>query len=280
MRYADLISAAGLLIIAMIAGCGQSTTVSQQVQQRDTVDPTPTMAPPAAPTAEDGETKEAVEANEPEAPSDPDKSTFKGRVMFTGEPPAARKIRITKDPEICKAANTEIQEVVLGEDGGLSGAVVEITGIKLAEGESWTYKAPKDGYVLRQKNCGFLPTMLVVPNGANIKVFNDDPVAHNVNTGSWNEMQAKDSPAIEKPIEGRSPFRVSCNIHSWMEAWIYPAQSPFYAVTEKTGEFSIKNIPPGKYRIVVWHPNLGKKRERLEFVAGESIEKVITYEAK
>jgi len=221
----------------------------------------------------------AADAEESVA-SDPDKSTMTGRVVFKGTPPAARKIQITKDPEICKAADTEIQEVVVGEDGGLANTVVEITGVDPPEGSEWTWETPEEGFVLRQKNCGFTPTMLVMPNGSNVKVFNDDPVAHNVNTGGWNEMQAKESPAIEKPIESRSPVRVSCNIHSWMEAWIYPTRSPFYAVTDKDGSFSIKNVPPGRYRVVVWHPNLGKKRERFEFEAGKTVEQVFTYEAK
>lgn len=273
MRHGILIGAAALLVFASIVGNGQATA---DESQKSTTKPVPTLAPSPAEAIKESADAKVVD----DTPSDPDKATFKGRVLFKGDPPAPRRIQITKDPEICKAANTEIQEVVLGENGGLAGAVVEITGIKPADGESWTFKVPEKGYTLRQKNCGFLPSMLVVPNGSNIKVFNDDAVAHNVNTGAWNEMQPKDAPAIEKPIESRSPLRVSCNIHSWMEAWVYPVQSPFYAVTKKTGEFSIKNVPPGRYRIVVWHPNLGKKRERLEFAAGKTIEKAITYEAK
>ncbi len=213
------------------------------------------------------------------ANSDPDKATLTGRVFFKGTPPAARKILITKDREICTATNTKIQDIVVGKTGGLANAVVEITGVKPPPDAPWEWETPESGYVLRQKNCEFSPSMLVVPNGAHVKVFNDDPVAHNVNTGAWNEMQPKGAPTIEKPIEGRSQIRVSCNIHSWMEAWIYPAQSPLFAVTDKDGKFKIKNIPPGRYRVAVWHPSLGKKRERVEFEAGKNVAQDFTYEA-
>ncbi len=57
-----------------------------------------------------------------------------------------------------------------------------------------------------------------------------------------------------------------------MEGWIYPVQSPFYAVTNERGEFSIKGIPAGKYRVTIWHPFLGRKTERLSLRAGKIAE--------
>jgi hypothetical protein len=107
-----------------------------------------------------------------------------------------------------------------------------------------------------------------MPDGAELTVTNDDPVAHNVNTGSWNIMQPAGSPPIVRKLSGRQPIRVGCNIHSWMEAWVYTVKSPLYAVTGLDGHYAIENIPPGKYRATAWHPYLGLQRFRVNIRAG------------
>jgi hypothetical protein len=201
--------------------------------------------------------------------------TLTGKVSYVGEPVAPRKIQITKDVDHCEHAGGEFTEVHVGEDGGLADVVIEVQ----VKGTNWDWKEPEEGYVLRQKGCQFRPWLLVVPNGANVTVYNDDDVTHNVNTGLWNEMQASGATAVEKPISGRQGIRVSCNIHSWMEAWIYPARSPFYAQTTEDGKFEIRGIPPGKYRAVAWHPSLGRKKLRLEFTEGETTTEEIRFEA-
>jgi hypothetical protein len=33
--------------------------------------------------------------------------------------------------------------------------------------------------------------------------------------------------------------------------------NPYYALTDSDGKFSIENIPPGTYELVVWHPQTG-----------------------
>ena len=202
-------------------------------------------------------------------------ATLKGRVTIDGNVPSARKITITKDPEICSAHGTTIQDVLVGDEKGVANVVVEITGVKQSDSNPFEWDLPKDGFAIRQKDCGFSPSVLVIPNGQSVKVFNDDKVTHNVNTGAWNEMQAPNAPAVEKPVKGRKPIRVSCNIHSWMEAWIYPVQSPHFALTNEKGEYEIRNIPPGKYRIKYWHATLRPVKERLTFGESEQVTKDI-----
>lgn len=205
--------------------------------------------------------------------------TLKGKVTLDGDAPAARTITITKDPELCSAHGTKVNDVKIGKDKGVADVVVEITGIKEKDGISFQWNLPKDGFVIRQKDCGFAPNVLVIPNGKSVKVFNDDKVTHNVNTGAWNEMQAPDAPAVEKPVKGRKPIKVSCNIHSWMEAWIYPVQSPHFAVTNKDGEYEIRNIPPGKYRVKFWHAALKPVKERLTFEEDANMTKDVAMES-
>ncbi|MEM8680473.1 MAG: hypothetical protein AAGF97_14080 [Planctomycetota bacterium] len=202
-----------------------------------------------------------------------------GKVTLVGEPLPPRKIVINKDVEHCGEAPREVIDLQLGEDQGVVGAVVEIQGIDPPTEGEWEWTVPKEGYVLRQKGCHFEPALIVMPSGETLTVYNDDKVTHNVNTGEWNSMQAQGAEPIEQMVSGRSPIRVTCNIHSWMESWIYPARSPFFAVTDEEGNFEITDVPPGKYRAVVWHPALGRERLRVEIKPGETTTEEVAIES-
>jgi hypothetical protein len=45
--------------------------------------------------------------------------------------------------------------------------------------------------------------------------------------------------------------------------------TPFFAVTDKSGSYVIKNVPDGEYTVRVWHPRL-KGTSRQVTVAGEA----------
>lgn len=202
-----------------------------------------------------------------------------GRVVFFGEAPPPRRIQVNKDVKHCGHVKRKSQDVVVSSDGGLSGVVVEIRDVR-EPAEGWQWQHPKQGYVIRQKGCCFHPQLLVVPNGTELKIYNDDPVSHNINTGQWNILQASGTEPATKTIRSTDPqfFHVSCNIHSWMESWIYVAASPYHAVTDKDGSFRIDKIPPGKYRVEARHPTRGKKRFRITVQEGKTVEQEVRFE--
>ena len=199
------------------------------------------------------------------ASNDASTADLSGRILLDGDVPPPRKLSITKDVETCGAIDTIVD--ITGTDGGVAEVVIEVKGV---EGDKFAFDVPKEGYVMRQKDCQFKPNLLVIPSGKEIQVYNDDPVGHNVNTGDWNMMQPAGPDPIVRPIDNKAPLKIGCNIHSWMEAWIYPVQNPFFAVTDEKGGFEITGIPPGKYRVNIWHASLGRKSARLTFQAGKT----------
>jgi len=226
-------------------------------------------------SAMSNETPDPVESDTPpgEEPVEPveqlEHGSFNGVVRFEGELPAPRIIQTNKDPEVCSAGGGEVQDVIV-RDGLLSGAVIEVTvkGDKLPD-----FVTPEDGFVLRQKDCRFSPRLLLAFDGATLTVHNDDRVEHNVNTGGWNLLQSPGSdPITEKVRYGGNPFtRVTCNIHGWMETWVYVARSPFCVISAEDGTFNIEGIPAGtKLRGTITHSALGKQRFKVDIVAGES----------
>jgi hypothetical protein len=57
--------------------------------------------------------------------------------------------------------------------------------------------------------------------------------------------------------KGRRTFYMQCGFHAYMESWAMAVNNPYYALTDANGKFTIDNIPPGTYQMVVWHPQTG-----------------------
>jgi hypothetical protein len=52
----------------------------------------------------------------------------------------------------------------------------------------------------------------------------------------------------------RRPVKLECDIHAWMSAYLLVRDNPYFAVTDKDGKFSIKNLPVGEHTFIAWHP--------------------------
>jgi hypothetical protein len=57
-----------------------------------------------------------------------------------------------------------------------------------------------------------------------------------------------------KMTKGREIFVMQCGFHAYMESWALVVDHPYYAVTDQDGRFEIGDIPPGTYKITIWHP--------------------------
>jgi hypothetical protein len=51
-------------------------------------------------------------------------------------------------------------------------------------------------------------------------------------------------------------------LHPWTHGYIAVFDHPYYDVTEKNGKFSIDSLPPGSYRLMVWHEGMGAPIEK------------------
>src|SRR5579872_5284689 len=110
---------------------------------------------------------------------------------------------------------------------------------------------------LVQKNKRFEPGLLVVPVGARIEFPNEDPFFHNVfslyqgkrfDLGLY-EAGEKRKVSFDKP----GVSYIFCNIHPEMKAVVISLTTPYYAVSDSSGKFSISGVPPGKYLLKVWY---------------------------
>ena len=125
------------------------------------------------------------------------------------------------------------------------------------------YKAPA-GFAVNQKACEYIPHVFGVMEGQEFVVTNDDGTTHNVNVKPKrntpaNKAQAagaKDTFVFGKK-EAKIPF--TCDVHSWMSAWAFCLEHPFFATTDATGKFEIQGLPDGKYTFRAWHETFATK---------------------
>jgi plastocyanin len=113
--------------------------------------------------------------------------------------------------------------------------------------------------VLRQKNKSFEPHLLVVTKGSLVDFPNLDPWFHNVFSlfnGKKFDLglyEAGTSRTVHFDREGVS--YIFCNIHPEMSAVVVVVSSPYFAQVNKSGDFLIPGVPPGRYALHVWSEN-------------------------
>jgi plastocyanin len=196
-------------------------------------------------------------------------ATVSGTVKFDGAAPKASKIDMSQDPA-CKGMN-EAENVVV-DGGNLANVFVYV---KDGLG-SRTFDVPKDPVVLDQSGCKYHPHVLGVMTGQTVQIKNDDQTTHNIHptpkdNREWNESQPPSSPAIEKSFAREEiMLPVKCNQHPWMKMYINVVKSPFYAVTDKSGKYEIKGLPPGDYTIAFVQEKLGEQDQKVTVAAKDS----------
>lgn len=124
-----------------------------------------------------------------------------------------------------------------------------------------------------QKNKTFSPHVLPIMVGASVEFPNADPIFHNAFSSYSGQIF---DIGLYPPGTTRTQrftregiVRVFCNIHSAMSAVIVVLGTPYFAVTGRDGSFSIPNVPPGDYRLGVFH-------ERATEAALEGLERRVT----
>ena len=121
-----------------------------------------------------------------------------------------------------------------------------------------------------QKGFRFIPHVTVIQTGSTVRFLNNDNEPHNVyspegryNLGTWPTGDTKDY-TFKKP----GIYTQLCNVHPDMLAYVVVVDTPYFAVTDAAGAFLIRNVPPGKYRLVAWHEKKDGLEQDVQVVVG------------
>lgn len=182
---------------------------------------------------------------------------IQGRVLLAGDVPAPRKVPITIDQYICGTEQ-------LAGDLVVSGAREIRNVVVWLENPPWGAPSPPPAapVPMDQKDCAFVPRVVIVPAAGTVEFLNSDRLLHNLHSvskdnSSFNRTQPKGRTI---PITFAKPeiVRVDCDLHSWMRGWVVVIPHPFYALTDAQGRFKLDNVPPGQYTLRSWHERLGE----------------------
>ncbi len=148
--------------------------------------------------------------------------------------------------------------------GSISGKVSGVKGRSVVYVDTIagkTFPAPKEHPVMDQKGLLFSPHIIAIQQGTTVEFLNSDTVQHNVfwtaiggdkkaghNLGTWPKGE-KRSFTFDKP--GVVP--VLCNVHPEMAGYIVVSPTPYFAETDDSGSYKIKDVPDGSYTLTVFH---------------------------
>jgi len=190
----------------------------------------------------------------------------KGNITFDGKSPKMKPLRMDADP-VC-VANSDIKPrkewLILDENNGVKNVLVYVKESKSGS-LSDNYDTPKEAAVIDQKGCVYVPHVLGVMVGQQLDILNSDGTLHNIHAlPKVNKEFNKAMPRSKKQMsvtfdKVEAPFKIKCDVHPWMGAFLGVFDHPYFAVTDDSGSFTISNLPPGKYVVEAWHEKLGSQ---------------------
>jgi plastocyanin len=214
--------------------------------------------------------------------SNNDEGTISGKVTYSGQPPAPRKLDMGAEPQCASKDPGAVADDIVVKDGKVANAFVYLKG---GPADRNSFDIAPGEKVLDQSGCRYHPHVMGIQTSQTLKITNSDPVSHNIhpkpNTNpEWNESQSPGAGAKEKTFDRAEILvPVKCDIHPWMKAWIAVMSHPFYAVTAEDGTYTLKGVPPGDYTLVVYHETFGEKTFPVNVAAKGTATKDAEYSA-
>ena len=111
----------------------------------------------------------------------------------------------------------------------------------------------------------FVPYVKAVLVGSAVSFPNNDNIRHHVYSFSpvktFELPLYAGTPAMPVVFDRPGVVTIGCNIHDWMIAFIYVAESPYFGTSGRQGTVKLENLPPGPYVVRVWHPRMQGREE-------------------
>ena len=202
--------------------------------------------------------------------------TLTGRVYYDGRPPVPRLIDLSACPQCLAALRGPIydESMLVNDDGTLQNVVVSVSA-GLPQGTR--IPVPPDPLVLDQKYCTFEPHVVAAMVGQEMLLRNSDRLLH-----SSHSMDSDATPLFNfalptvgqrriEPFQAVETFKVKCDLHPWMSAWVRVLPNPYFDVTRSDGTFTIRDLPRGIYRLKAWHELLGVVEKDVTVHGGEPV---------
>ena len=196
-----------------------------------------------------------------------------GTVKYEGDVPNLKPIMMDADPGcVKKHSSPPANEMLVLGDGNTMGNVL----VRVRSGASGDFSAPGEAVELDQHGCQYVPHVLAVMADQPLKIKNTDGLLHNVhalpkvNQGFNQAMPGSVKEVTRSFSKTEPPFKIKCDVHPWMGAYVAVLDNPYYDVTAPDGKFTLDNLPPGDYEIEAWHEKLNTQSAKVTIKGDET----------
>jgi plastocyanin len=203
--------------------------------------------------------RQSTAVREDVAAAAPPRGSLIGHVHLIGPPPANDALRMAADP-MCKRATDGKRvldnAVLVAPDGALANVFVQLVG------EFPETPVPVEPASIDQRACVYRPRVLAIRAGQALQIRNSDDGLHNVHGVSTERDSFNVGQPVSNMVNTVHPrdagiLRLKCDVHAWMVAFVGVVNHPYFAVTDGTGTFLLRDVPIGTYTLRAWHERFG-----------------------
>lgn len=108
-----------------------------------------------------------------------------------------------------------------------------------------------------QHNMAFVPFVSALAVGGTMTFLNEDPFPHNVYSPDGEKFNlgiVSRGVKRTRTFKQAGVYRLLCNLHPPMIAYVVVTPSSYFAITDRQGKFVMKNVPGGTYKVALWAP--------------------------
>ncbi len=227
-----------------------------------------------------------------------------GKIQFSGKARPPKTFKVEKTPEVCGKEDRLLHEVAIKE-GKLQDVVLVLEGVK--EGKPYDSHvilgpppgeregvpsgiADFPGTDIKPLKCIFGAFTGVIADNSVLRFDNQDPVKHSPHTyeikgrvrKSLHNQDLEGNGQLELPIKFKKGkiIKLECDQHPHMQNWFYRVDNPYYAFSSEDGTFKIDQIPPGKYKLIAWHPILGEQSHEVSIEANGTVDLALEFSSR
>jgi hypothetical protein len=193
-----------------------------------------------------------------------------GTVTFDGPAPIDSTVHVTRDVDLCGETLVDISVEHHGAE--LANVIVWLDGVAAGKPFPVTRR-----YDVTNDQCRVVPRVQAAIAGGTLNVRNADQGTHVArftrgSDGAVLATVAETEPGAVVPMRTvlarPALVEVQCDLHPWSRGWIAVFGQPYFTATDKDGAYTIDSVPPGRYRISVWHERFGTRSDSVTVVAG------------
>jgi len=205
-----------------------------------------------------------------------------GSIAFDGPAPSDSIVHPTADADVC--GQTLVDPTVDHRGPLLANAVVWVDGVTAGKVLPIVRR-----YDLTNEGCRLVPRVQAAVTGGTLNVRNADQATHltrftlsTKRTVLATVAETEAGAVVPSRAVLASPglIEVTCDMHPWARAWVLVFNQPYFTTTNANGAFVIDSVPPGRYRVSVWHERFGTQTDSVTVIAGKDAVVNMTFKSR